>query len=180
MFFIPFPFLIAELIIFIWAVQEWGFFTTLGYYLLPCLLGFVMLSMIGRRALMILQTTVIQGSLPGNKILNSGALFLSGLLFSIPSFFSRVLAVLLLLPGTRHLLIWRFKLAMVQKMAKGSANFFNFGMGGTGFKYYQYTGGRPAPGTAAEGSEERDVTGTQAVLDVKPIAVSHKNDDEIK
>ncbi|MNJ91371.1 phage T7 F exclusion suppressor FxsA [compost metagenome] len=175
---IPFPFFIAELVIFIAAVQHWGFWTTVGYYLLPSLLGIFIVSTIGRVAMMSLQSTVGRGQLPANKILHSGALFISGLLFLVPSFFTRVFAVLLFLPGTRHLLVWRFKLLAAKKIAEGSAKAFNFGGfgfgtggGSQGFKYYQYRGN---PGDFGEEfREERDVT-TADVLDVKPIEITHE------
>jgi len=149
---IPFPFVLAELLIFFWGVNQWGFFNTLGLYLAPCLLGFLIVSTVGRMAIMTLQSTVTRGQLPGNKILHSGAIFLSGLFFMIPSFFARVIGLVLLLPGLRHLAVWRFKLFMAKKMAQGSARVFNFGGGGPfgfggfgtgsggpgGFQYYEF------------------------------------------
>ncbi len=177
---IPFPFILAEVFIFFWAASHWGFFTTLGYYLLPSLVGMLIVSGVGRSAVMLFQSSVMKGSLPGNRILHSGAVFVAGLLLCVPSFFTRVFGVLLLLPGTRHLLIWQFKITMLKKMAQGSARVFNFGMGGgnAGFRYYQYNANeRPS---AAADSEERDVTNNNAVLDVKPIEIVHKTEPEDK
>lgn len=177
---IPFPFIVAEIVIFIAAIQHWGFWTTVGYYLLPCLLGIFIVSTIGRVAMMSLQSSVSRGQLPANKLLHSGALFVSGLLFLVPSFFTRVFAILLFLPGTRHFLVWRFKLMAAKKIAQGSANAFNFGggpfgfgmgSGGGGFKYYQYKAG--PNGFEEEIREERDVTSAD-VLDVKPIEITHQ------
>lgn len=181
---IPFPFVIAELVIFILAVKEWGFLNTLGLYLLPCLLGFLIVTTVGRMAIMTLQSTVMQGQLPAGKILHSGAIFLSGLLFLVPSFFTRVFGVILLLPGLRHLAVWRFKLFMAKKMSQGSARAFNFGagpfgfgagMGGpgnanSGFRYYEF---RNQGGGFQDITEEREIQAE--VLDVTPLEITHEN-----
>lgn len=159
MFFIPFPFVVAEIVIFILAVKNWGFLNTLGLYLLPCLLGFLIVTTVGRVAIMTLQRTMMKGQLPAGQILHSGAIFLSGLLFLIPSFFARVLALILFLPGLRHLALWRFKLFMAKKLAQGATH-FNFGS--TGFRYYEY------------GHEERDVQEAN-VVDVTPLEITHEN-----
>lgn len=185
---IPFPFVIAELVIFILAVQKWGFLNTLGLYLLPCLLGFLIVATVGRLAMMNLQTSMMRGQLPANKILHSGAIFISGLLFLIPSFFARVAAVVLFLPGLRHFAIWRFKFYMAKKMAQGSARVFNFGgpfgfgagmgTGGGpnssgGFRYYEFRNN----GTGfEEAREEREINAE--VLDVTPLEITHDTKTE--
>ena len=185
---IPFPFVLAELLIFFWGVNQWGFFNTLGLYLAPCLLGFLIVSTVGRIAIMTLQSTVTRGQLPGNKILHSGAIFLSGLFFLIPSFFARIIGLVLLLPGLRHLAVWRFKLFMAKKMAQGSARVFNFGGGGPfgfggfgtgsggpgGFQYYEFRNdGTGFTQTNEEVREEREITDVE-VLDVTPLEITHE------
>lgn len=182
---IPFPLIIAEIVIFIMAVQHWGFLNTLGLYLLPCLLGLFIVSTVGRMALMTLQTTVMRGQLPGGRILHSGAIFFSGILFLVPSFFTRVIALILLLPGLRHLVVWRFKLYMAKKVAQGSAQAFNFGAGpfgfgagmgkggSSGFRYYEF---RNQGNGFEEVREEREIDAE--VLDVTPLEISHKSSDD--
>lgn len=188
---IPFPFIVAELVIFFLAVQEWGFLSTLGLYLLPCLLGFLIVTTVGRVALMSLQNSMMRGQQPGNKILHSGALFLSGLLFLIPSFFARVVAIVLFIPGLRHLAVWRFKAYMAKKMTQGSARVFNFGggpfgfgagMGGMGnananggFQYYEF---RNQGGGFEEVREEREIQAE--VLDVTPLEITHEDKENKK
>ena len=189
---IPFPFFIAEIVIFWFAVDKWGFLNTLGIYLLPCLLGFIIVSSIGRVAMMTMQSTVMRGQLPGNKILHSGAIFLSGILFMVPSFFARVVAIILLLPGLRHLAIWRFKIFMAKKMASGSARVFNFGsgpfgfgtgmgggpggmggMGNQGFRYYEFRNDGTGFHDVGEEREEREIHDAE-VFDVTPIEIAHE------
>jgi UPF0716 protein FxsA len=177
---LPFPLMIAEFVIFFLAVKQWGFFNTLGLYLLPCLLGFFIVTTIGRVALLTLQSTVTKGQVPGTKMLHSGAIFLSGLLFLVPSFCTRVFGLVLLLPGLRHLAIWRFKLYLAKQMAKGTAGFrfggagngpFGFGAGNSGFRYYEYRSS--ADGFEGAPRRERDVSEAN-VLDVTPLKVTHE------
>jgi Protein affecting phage T7 exclusion by the F plasmid len=177
---IPFPFILAEIVIFFTAVNHWGFWETMGNYFLPSILGVLIVSTVGRMAMMNLQGSVAKGQMPANKLLQSGAIFISGLLLIVPSFFTRVFGVLLLLPGTRHFLVWRFKKYAAQKMSQGSARAFNFGgfgnFGNAGFKYYEYR----SAGGGFDQPQERDVHPTDInVLDVKPIEITHeiKKDD---
>lgn len=180
MFLIPFPLLIAEVFIFMMAIKHWGFLNTLAAYLLPSLLGLVIISTVGRMAIMTLQSSVMRGQLPANKILHSGAVFLSGLFFLIPSFFTRLIAVILLLPGLRHLVIWRFKLLMAKKVAQGSAKAFggfSFGKAGSnasgGFRYYEFRNEGTGIQDDIQPSQEREVKDAE-VLDVRPLEISHE------
>lgn len=179
MLFIPFPLVLAEIFIFFFAIKQWGFLNTLGIYLLPCVLGFIIVSTVGRVAIMTLQGSMMKGQLPANRLLHSGAIFFSGLLFMVPSFFARLAAVVLFLPGLRHIFIAWFKIFMAKQIAKGSAN-FSFGggpFGGAGFRYYQYRNGGPG---FEEAGPEREVSEAN-VLDVTPLKVTHqkKDSDEV-
>ena len=172
---IPFPLILAEIFIFWFAVSEWGFWTVLGVYLLPCLLGVLILGTIGRMAIMVLQSTVVRGQLPANKILHSAAIFISGILFLIPSFFARLLALILLLPGLRHIAVWKFKTYLGQQIAKGSARVFDFGAGGpfgfsTGSRTYDF---RNQTYTNEEIREEREIYDAE-VVDVTPLEITHE------
>lgn len=182
MLFIPFPLVLAEIFIFFFAVKQWGFLNTLGFYLLPCVLGFLIVSTVGRMAIMTLQGSMMKGQLPGNRLLHSGAIFFSGLLFMVPSFFARIAALVLFLPGLRHIFVAWFKVFMAKKIAKGSANFnfgggpFGFGAGnagGAGFRYYQHRSGSAG---FEEANSEREVSETN-VLDVTPLKVTHQKKD---
>lgn len=181
MLFIPLPLLIAEIVIFFYAVNSWGFFNTLGIYLLPCLLGFLIVTTLGRVALLTLQSSLTKGQLPASRLLHTGAIFISGLLFMVPSFFARALAIVLFLPGLRHLVVWRFKLFMAQKLMRG-ASAFNFGRpfgfgssdrpGTSGFRFYSFSSdGRSSSGF--DSPQEREVREAN-VLDVIPLKVTHE------
>lgn len=171
MIFIPFPLVLAETVLFFLAVRQWGFLNTLGLYLLPCLLGFFIVTTVGRMALLTMQSTVMRGQLPTARIMHSGAIFLSGLFFLIPSFFARVLALVLFLPGLRHLAVWRFKIFLAKQVAKGAASFkFSgpFGFGGV------HMGGADVQDVR---KSEREVY-EDNVLDVTPLKITHEKKEE--
>jgi UPF0716 protein FxsA len=195
MFVVPLPWVIAEIIIFFSVVRIAGFFNTMLIYFVPCLLGILIVNTVGRMAMMSLQSTVSRGQLPANKLLHSGAVFIAGLCFLVPSAFTRVAGIFLILPGFRHLIVWRFKLYMAKKMASGSARVFNFGanpfgfggfgnMGGMGggpqaggpggFKYYEFRNdGSGFRDMNEEAPQERELTDVE-VIDVTPLEIAHE------
>lgn len=167
---IPFPFFLAEIILFFVSVDALGWGQTLLLYFAPCLVGLLIVSLWGRVALLSVQASLMRGEIPTGKLMHSGAIFLAGLCFLVPSFFLRLLGLGLLLPGARHWLIWRFQAKMKQKIRQGNAS---FRFGGFGFSGQE-------PFSADSGSVEREV-GNANVLDVKPLQVSHetkKNEEE--
>lgn len=166
---IPFPLILLEIFIFWFVVGKIGFLYTLLYYFAPCLLGFFIVATWGRVALVSIQMSFARGEVPGPKILHAGAIFVAGLCLLVPSAITRVIAIGLLLPGLRHLILWKLKGNLVQKMAQGSAS-FNF----SGFKF----GAGPSPfGRETSYTDfprsEREVFSND-VLDVKPIEISHE------
>ena len=169
---VPFPFFLAEILIFFATVSWLGFWNALLVYFAPCLLGLFIVSVWGRVALMSVQMSMAQGKVPAGKILHSGAIFISGICFLVPSFFLRIIGLCLFLPGLRHLLLWKFKAQMLQKMAQGGASFnfngFRFGGGFSGPNPFQDT---------PEGPFEREVQSAD-VLDVQPLKISHETKKE--
>jgi UPF0716 protein FxsA len=173
MLFIPVPMMIAEILIFFYAIDIWGFWQTIGLYLAPSILGFLILSMMGRWALLSLQKSLMQGQIPTDSLLHSAALFIAGIFFIVPSFFSRVFALALFLPGSRHWIVAQLRKFLGQRIGKGFAN-FSFGGGGpgfgSGFRYYDFRTGRPEGFST---SSERSVSEAN-ILDVKPIEIVHE------
>lgn len=168
---IPFPLVLAEIFLFFFFLSRIGVLPTLGFYFLPCLLGILILQIWGRYTIMQIQAAAMTGQQPGNKLLNAGAIFISGLCFLIPSFFLRILGVLLFLPGTRHFLIWKLKGRILQSMKAGAS--------GMNFGGFSFRAGGPFGGGSSFGSQpdERDVSSFHAVLDVKPLEVKHTSED---
>lgn len=180
---LPFWF-IAEIAAFWVGVNHFGFWDTMLYWWAPSLIGFIITSSFTKVALSTMQASMMAGQLPEKRILHAGLIFLGGVLCWIPFIMTRVLGLLLILPGSRHLLLLQFKKKLADQIAKGSATGFQFGgFGGAqggpqmgGFKFYRYdmrTGSNPF-GQANEAP--RDVTPHgQDILDVKPIEVTHSS-----
>lgn len=180
MFFLPLPIFLFEIFAFLEFVDYFGFFPVVGAYILPSLLGFLILSFQSRAALFNLQRRLLEGSSPSFQAINMGAKFLSGIMLIAPLLLTRILGVLLLLPGSRHLLVLGFQSWLHRKIKSGAAGFFAngrgfqfggqpFGRGGFG-SGHPGMGGPPGFGAGREAArEERDAT----VIDVTPIEIEH-------
>lgn len=178
---IPFWF-VAEIAAFWWTAGKIGFWDTMLYWWGPCLIGFIITSSFSRGGLMTLQTSMMAGQVPEKRILHAGMIFLGGVLFWLPFVGTRVLGTLLVLPGTRHLLLWKFQKGLAQRMAEQMAK----GAAGGGFQFASFRFGA-GPGSSMGGMagefrtargtfSERDVTPNATdVLDVKPIEVTHSS-----
>ncbi len=185
---LPLPLFIAELLIFIMAVKSWGFLDSLGIYLMPSLLGFVILSLVKRTGFAQMQMSMMSGQKPEKSLLHSGAIFLGAILLIVPSFFTRVLAIILILPGLRHLMIWRFEKGLQNRMQNGVQGGFSFGgpfgfgggagagPAGGGFTYYQYRSKPTGDGFDQESPRERVIDAE--VLDVTPLEITHSGKPE--
>jgi UPF0716 protein FxsA len=162
---IPFPFVLAEIFLFFYGMSEFGFLPTLAFYFLPCLLGILILQIWGRVTMLQLRATTARGEQPGPKLIHAGAIFISGICFLIPSILARLVGIALLLPGTRHFLIWKLKGRVLENMSRGNAG-FNFG----GFAFR--AGASPFGGqNPFQRPPERNVS--PDILDIQPIEVSH-------
>lgn len=162
--------LFLEIFLFAKSVEWFGWMNSFLIYFGPSLIGAILLSSISRVGLMAVQGALSKGQVPGTQLLHTGAVFVGFLLLVVPTFTTRLLGICLILPGLRHLLVWRFKIFATQKMAQGSAQFFSFGAGAGagGFKFYNYQA------QGGSGGVEKDVTpASQDILDVTPLKVTH-------
>jgi UPF0716 protein FxsA len=171
MFFLPLPFVLAEVLIFTTWTHFYDFWDVFFAYMIPSFLGALMLASFGRNLMVTMQTAMVPGQMPGNAVLHQAARLAGAIALMVPLFLTRVLAVFLILPGLRHLSILFFKKVLFKKLAQsGKFSFVNFGgagFGGQGFGQQQ----RPPHSSDGMGSEryERDAT----VVDITPIQVTH-------
>lgn len=125
---IPFPLLVLEVLAFLFFSSRFGFLSVLGAYLLPTLLGLLLLAFHSRTAMLGLVKRVQQGHRPEAQMLGMAASFLGSLLFLPPLLAPRILGVLLLLPGTRHLLVLWAQGWLAKQAARGSARMWSSGI----------------------------------------------------
>lgn len=166
---LPFPLLLFEIVLFFFLVSQFGFLKIFGIYLLPCLLGFVVLSLQSRVALVNLQKALMEGKQPGRRLFATAANFLAGLFLLIPSFSTRVVAFILLMPGLRQVALVALQAWVTKKIAQGGAKVFgNFSRGRPGFQSGFQTEFRTYE-FRQDIREERDAE----VIDVTPLEIEH-------
>lgn len=164
-----------------------GFVNTLFFLLASAVLGFGLIRAQGAYLLANFQATLQRGQVPANQIFSSLMVFLAGVLLIVPGFFSTATAILLLLPGTRHLIAHFIRKKIEQKMRAGTFRMASFGnMGGFsagfkgGFEGFDPRGPRSTSHGEHDGDVFRDVTPHQItgdeVIDVTPIKPSNKAD----
>ena len=170
--------LILEFISFWYLSLSFGFLQTLTWYLAPSLLGLVLLMLFARPAFVRLQQQMLTGHGMDRKNLHILAQLAGMILLLFPMLLTRVLAVLLILPGLRHLLIWKFHYFFIKKITEKFSN------GGSGqFRFYARGFGAgenwKSDFKSTEAPVEREVKpftlpASEEVIDVKPISKSEE------
>ncbi|MFT6633711.1 MAG: UPF0716 protein FxsA [Bacteriovoracaceae bacterium] len=113
----------------------------------------------GLSILMKIQGEMNKGSLPGNEIIQGLMIFAGGLLLLTPGFMTDFFGLSLVMPGTRHFLMFWVKKLITQAMKNGNLNFQTFGAGaqGGGFSYSSTSaGGFPGEQSPFEQFETRE------------------------
>lgn len=159
-----------------------GFVNTVFWLLAAGVLGFGLIRAQGLYLLTNVQASLAKGQLPADKIFHSLLMFVAGVLLIVPGFFTDLLALILIIPGPRHVALGFLRTRLQKKMREGSFRMASFGnMGG-------FAGGFGGFGTRPKAGEEmkdvnqgfRDVTPRQLsgdeVIDIKPIKRTEDND----
>lgn len=122
-----FAIVILEVFFFTFFAEEYGFLNTMLAYWVPTFLGFLLLPRLGLG----FQTLKLN---PANEAegLHRVLLFLGCLLLITPLLTFRVIGIFLILPGFRHLLIWK----LAQLIKKQMTQF----QGGNGFYFFRSQG----------------------------------------
>ncbi|MCX7979239.1 MAG: FxsA family protein [Bdellovibrionaceae bacterium] len=146
-------FFLAELYVFVWFAGLYGFFPTLAGYWLPCLIGGLILRNYWR---LWLRRPPQIGDWPSLRWPLVGVLLLT------PFFFTRVLALVALLPGLGFL----GRLFVFRWLSERLAT-FQFQQNHFGFVFRTY-GVSNFPGQSD--SQEREAE----VIEVKPVQIEHR------
>lgn len=163
LFFLAWPFL--EIYLFIKVVGVWGWFNALMATLTGFFFGLLIVKSQGRIFFANVQAELAQGRVPARSMINSSLLFIGGFFILVPGFFSDIIGILLVLPGSRHLIALYVRTYLARKVVNGSFKIFSGGFA-QGFGQ-----GRPS---GREFTQERDVT--PQVIDVKPISSTEERD----
>jgi UPF0716 protein FxsA len=178
---IGFP--ILEIYVMIQVGGRIGLMNTLFALVAAGVLGSGLAKAQGRYIQRGLQENLAQGKMPTNQVIHGLLVFVAGVLFLLPGFVSDVIAILLLLPGSRHLIAAMIRHRLERQFSSGKFSIFT-SMGGTGMGGgFAYRGGfgKGSRRPSASASEEdldfgRDVT--PKVIDVTPISSTHRQHGE--
>ena len=99
------PFL--EIAGFVWLGAKLGVFLTLVWVIAAMLAGLALLRHTGLQAVGRLRAALAEGKEPGHSLIDAACFAAAAILLIIPGFVSDVLALILLLPATRHWLLRR-------------------------------------------------------------------------
>lgn len=102
---IALPFL--EIAGFVWLGGKLGVFLTLAWVIGAMLAGLALLRHTGLQAVGRLRAALAEGREPGRSIIDAACFAAAAILLIIPGFVSDALALILMLPATRHWLLRR-------------------------------------------------------------------------
>ena len=151
----------AEFYLFYRAMEAYSFLDVLMFVISSSLIGMLIMKIQGRKVFLELQTALVQGKVPTNQDLHRGMIMLGGLMLFLPGIISDIFGTLLILPGTRHLLMGYVKWMMTKGLMRGNIKVFS-----SGFGFSAQTSRR----------DVRDIRDAQ-IVDVTPIEISSQKID---
>lgn len=159
-----------ELWVLIQVGKEIGALATVGLVICAVFIGLWLLRLRGMHIARTLQMELAAGRMPSGQIADSFFLMAAGCLFLFPGLVSDVLAVLLIIPGVRHIL---FALFASTLRARGyqaqSMHFASSTSDDSGVTWSCTTfGGTPPPQTE---TDHRELRGNAVVIDCEPEVV---------
>lgn len=169
---------VAEIVVTIRVFEAFGFINTAFALLCGFVLGAGIIRNQGRYLLLRAQEAAARGEPLNDQLMHGMMNFLAGILLIFPGFICKLIAILLLLPGTRHLLMAFGRRRLERQFSSGQFRVFTFRGGAGGFSA-GYRGPRPDTNAETESvSQMRDVS--PKVIDVTPLSSEHhvKESDE--
>ncbi len=109
-----------------------GLANTFFALLASAVFGFGLIRSQGLFLLRKVQTSLAKGEMPSKSIFHSILIFLAGAFFIFPGYISDFIGLILLLPGSRHLVASLMQRKLAQKMREGAVRFQTFGGGFVG------------------------------------------------
>lgn len=162
-----------ELWVLIQVGEEIGALATVGLVIVSMFIGFGLLRLRGIHIAKTMQAELAAGRLPSSQIADTFCLMVAGWLFVFPGFVSDLLAILLIIPGVRHILL---SLAVAKMRTQGFQSqtvHFESSAGGSGPVSWTCTTYGNAPSAEHERPELR---GNAVVIDCEPEVITHDGD----
>lgn len=164
-----------ELWVLIQVGKEIGALATVGLVICSIFIGLWLLRLRGLHIARTMQAELAAGRMPSGQIVDTFCLMIAGCLFIFPGFVSDALAVLLIIPGFRHILL---SFAATKLRAQGFQSqtvHFESSSGGQGPVTWTCTtyGDATHPLHGEKGPERR---GNAVVIDCEPEVITKDND----
>jgi UPF0716 protein FxsA len=176
------PFLVLILImpvLEIWILvrvgSEFGVVNVLFALAAAMILGGGLAKAQGRYMMQTFQNSVARGEVPNARVFHSLLIFIGGILLFIPGFLSDAVGILMILPGTRHLLALWLRAKMTSQIRSGNFRAFssvNFGGFGAGFGF---PGGSSGMNRDPRDVSPKELDASQEIIDITPIAKDDKD-----
>lgn len=165
---------LSEVFVFWSLVNLYGFSEVALWYWAPTAVALLFLIFFGRSMILRAQANLGQGAAFSLASLHSMTIVVGILFLLMPFISARVLAIILITPGLRHLILWKFRDFVAQKIKTG---FQNQQTGN--FRFY-YGGWNSQSSSTAE-NRERDVNprslpASEEIIDVTPISPNEPKD----
>lgn len=161
-----------ELWVLIQVGKEIGALATVALVFLSVVIGLFLLRLRGLSVAKTMQADLAAGRIPANPLVDAFCLMIAGWLFIFPGFVSDVMALLLIVPGVRHLLLALFASRMKKRGFAAQATYFNATGSDSGVTWTYATGGnnaQPARGSTPGSDEKR---GNAVIIDCEPGEVA--------
>ncbi|MBX2994246.1 MAG: FxsA family protein [Bdellovibrionaceae bacterium] len=137
-------------------ISNFGFGDAVLWCLLSAIVGFYIVRSQGSGAMEEFQRAAAGGTMPSSRIAHRILMSFGGFLLILPGVITDVAGALLVLPGTRHLIVWLVYKKLARTLMKGFAS-----GGGPGFSFTFMSGG------AAGGFSRPGPTSDPNVIDVE-------------
>lgn len=159
-----------ELWVLIQVGKEIGALATVALVILSALVGLALLRLRGIHIARTMHAELAAGRLPSGQIADTFCLMIAGWLFVFPGFVSDILAVLLIIPGVRHILL---SLAVAKMRSQGFQSQtvqFESSPGASGPATWTCT----TYGTVSPdpGKDPRELRGNAVVIDCEPEVIT--------
>lgn len=174
-----------ELWVLIQVGKEIGALSTVALVFLSIMIGLFLLRIRGLSVAKTMQADLAAGRLPANPLVDAFCLMIAGWLFIFPGFVSDGIALLLIIPGVRHLLLALFASRMKKRGFAAQTVHFNStsaSSDNSGVTWTCTTFGGSAPGNTSGTPPPYEKRGNALIIDCEPGEVSDakktNNDDD--
>ncbi|CAK7046991.1 MAG: hypothetical protein DELT_00869 [Desulfovibrio sp.] len=165
-----------ELWVLIQVGKEIGALTTVALVFLSIIVGLFLLRLRGLSVARTMRADLSAGRLPANPLVDAFCLMIAGWLFIFPGFVSDAIALLLIIPGIRHILLALFAAWMKKRGFETQTVHFNSSAGDSGTTWTCTTyGNGTAPSQSTNAHPKRP---SSVIIDCEPQAVSPAFEDD--